>query len=68
MRQNFCSKRGGERGEQGQEWWGERREAQRANKMNGNVQSLKVRQGDPLESTRDLGGERLSGINKSYLR
>jgi len=45
---------------------GGRRESQRASRINGNMQPQKV--GDPLESTRDLGGERLSELNGSDLR
>lgn len=38
--------------------WGNRREALRACRMNGKRQPREV-MGDPLESTRDLGGESL---------
>jgi hypothetical protein len=38
-----------------------RREAQRVRRMNGHVQPLGWE--EPLASSRDLGGERLSGLN-----
>ena len=52
--------RGRGKGEQDQVW-GDRREAQKARRMNGNMQPWGL--GDPLESTRDLEGERLSRLS-----
>ena len=47
---------------------GDRREVQRARRGNGNMWPLAVGgEGTPIESTRDVGGERLSGFNGSYL-
>ena len=47
----------------GGEGWGDRRKAQRANRMNGNMHRGVGGGEDPLENSRDLGCERLPGLN-----
>jgi hypothetical protein len=42
---------------------GVRRKAQRSRRINGNMQQCGVGVGEPLESLRDLGCERLPGHN-----
>jgi hypothetical protein len=46
---------------------GDRGEAQRSWRMNGNIQLYGEGGGKPLESPRDLGYERLSGLNMGNL-
>jgi hypothetical protein len=57
-----------EKGKQDKETSG-RGEAQRSNRMNGNMQPQKVGIAeDPLESTKDLRGEKFSGLNGNDLK
>jgi hypothetical protein len=54
---------GEEKGNMIRYWgWGNRRETLGTIRMDRNMQPLEGQVGDPLECTRDLGGERLSGF------
>ena len=58
------------KGKQDQIWrWGDRKEDMGASRMSGNMQPQGGgRWRDPLEITRDLGDERLSGLKGRDLR
>ena len=48
--------------------WDGGTEAPRISRINGNIQPQEVGRGDPVECTRDLGGEKLSELKGRYLR